>query len=64
MSKAKTPPKNSDFINDFMDASEPESQDSAVHAREDFAKMLGESLKSGGRKPRVGDKVQGKILVL
>jgi small subunit ribosomal protein S1 len=64
MSKTKQPPKNSDFINEFMDESEPEGTESSATGREDFAKMLGESLKAGGRKPRVGDKVQGKILVL
>ena len=62
-------PKNSDFIQDFQDGSLTEEEEALAeaHARsnkENFAQMLGESLKGGGKRLKVGDRITGKILVI
>jgi small subunit ribosomal protein S1 len=59
--------KNTDYIDELnkeygADDSTEESSKNAE--KEDFASMLGESLKRGSKKLSVGDKIRGKILVL
>lgn len=61
--------KNSDFVDqlnaEFGGLSEDgESKPGAKQEKEDFARMLGESLKGSQKKLKVGDKIRGKILVL
>ena len=60
-------PKNTDFIEQFNSEHADDSADgeeSSKESKEDFAKLLGESLKGGSKKLKVGDKIRGKILVL
>ena len=60
-------PKNTDFIDQFNSEHGEDSADSEAsskESKEDFAKLLGESLKGGSKKLKVGDKIRGKILAL
>lgn len=53
-----------DYFKQFEESSEETSDESPKTNSDDFAAMLGESLKSSGKKLKVGDKIKGKILVL
>ncbi|MBS1962069.1 MAG: S1 RNA-binding domain-containing protein [Bdellovibrionales bacterium] len=55
--------KNSDFIDEFNDSQDPETETSGGGSDE-FARMLGESFKGSTKKFKVGDRVRGKILVV
>jgi small subunit ribosomal protein S1 len=59
--------KNTDYIDELnaeYDADDSTEESSKNAEKEDFASMLGESLKRGSKKLSVGDKIRGKILVL
>ncbi len=60
--------KNTDYVDDLISEYnlENDSKESgeAKPETENFAELLNISLKAGSRKFSVGDKVQGKILVL
>jgi small subunit ribosomal protein S1 len=60
-------PKNSDFIDKLNAEFNEDTTDDTLEKKsdsEDFAKLLGESLKNSTKKLSVGDKIRGKILVL
>jgi small subunit ribosomal protein S1 len=53
-----------DYFSEFNNDGEELETTSASDAKEDFASMLGESLKAAPKKLKVGDKIRGKILVI
>jgi len=63
MSKPNTKSKT-DYFNDFEESADDAPEEYSQKSSEDFAAMLGESLKSPTKKLKVGDKIKGKILVL
>lgn len=56
--------KNTDFIDEFNDASSPDPETESGGDSGEFARMLGESFKGATKKFKVGDRVRGKILVV
>ncbi len=60
--------KNTDYLDEFKeffdDGSDASEKAKKKAERDDFASMLGESLKGSKKKLTVGDKITGKILVL
>lgn len=58
-------PKNTDFIDKMNDElADSDTPEDEKPKSDEFAKLLGESLKKPTRKLSVGDKIRGKILVL
>ena len=65
MSKDSAKPTDPDYFSSFNSDEDVENEAAeAARAQEraDFARMLGESLKGGQKKLKVGDKIAGKIL--
>ncbi|MBL7714513.1 MAG: S1 RNA-binding domain-containing protein [Bdellovibrionales bacterium] len=62
--------KNSDFVDQLnsefggMSSEDADASAQSRQEKEDFAKMLSESLKGSQKKLKVGDRIRGKILVL
>ncbi len=63
MSKSDAKSKT-DYFKQFEESAEDAPEETTQKSSEDFAAMLGESLKAPNKKLKVGDKIKGKILVL
>lgn len=64
MTKTQANKIKSDYFDEFNTDSDELESTSKSDTGEDFASMLGESLKTSEKKLKVGDKIRGKILVL